>query len=91
MAKYVVINLLALEFLYCFTSVKIGNPFKLLNETLYIDITHPRLSGRIKPHVDILYCYFKNSLIIHEEKTKKNNKRVVSSYVIEIYLDLHKL
>ena len=33
---------------------------------------------------------FKNSLIIHEENTKKNHKRV-SLYVIEISLDLHKL
>jgi hypothetical protein len=32
---------------------------------------------------------FKNSLIIHEENTKKNHKRVVSLYVIEISLDLH--
>jgi hypothetical protein len=31
------------------------------------------------------------SLIIHEENTKKNHKRVVSLYVIEISLDLHKL
>ena len=31
--------------------------------------------------------YFKNSLIIHEENTKKNHKRVVSLYVIEIFLD----
>ena len=34
---------------------------------------------------------FKNSLIIHEENTNKNHKRVVSLYVIEISLDLHKL
>jgi hypothetical protein len=34
---------------------------------------------------------FKNSLIIHEENTKKNHKRFVSLYVIEISLDLHKL
>jgi hypothetical protein len=27
------------------------------------------------------YMYFKNSLIIHEENTKKNHKRVVSLYV----------
>ena len=27
---------------------------------------------------------FKNSLIIHEENTKKNHKRVVSLYVTEI-------
>jgi hypothetical protein len=26
-------------------------------------------------------CTFKNSLIIHEENTKKNHKRVVSLYV----------
>ena len=35
---------------------------------------------------------FKNSLIIiHEENTKKNHKRVVSVYVIQIHVDLHKL
>jgi hypothetical protein len=33
---------------------------------------------------------FKNS-IIHEENTKENHKRVVSLYVMEISLDLHKL
>jgi hypothetical protein len=27
------------------------------------------------------YIYLKNSLIIHEENTKKNHKRVVSLYV----------
>jgi hypothetical protein len=32
-----------------------------------------------------------NSLIIHEENTKKNHKRVESLFVIEISLDLHKL
>jgi hypothetical protein len=37
------------------------------------------------------YMYFKNSLIIHDENTKKNHKRVVSLYVIKISLDLHKL
>jgi hypothetical protein len=39
------------------------------------------------------YTYFKiiNSLIIHEENTKKNHKRVVSLYVIEVSLYLHKL
>jgi Zn-finger protein len=35
--------------------------------------------------------YFQNSLIIHEENTKKNHKLVVSLYVIEIPFDLHKL
>ena len=28
-----------------------------------------------------MYIYFKNSLIIHEENTKKNHRRVVSLYV----------
>jgi hypothetical protein len=37
------------------------------------------------------YIYLKNSLIIHEENTKKNHKRVVSVYVIQIHVDLHKL
>ena len=43
-----------------------------------------------------IYAYIitmglKNSLIIHEENTKKNHKRVVSVYVIQICPDLHKL
>ena len=38
-----------------------------------------------------LYNFLKNSLIIHEENTKKNHKRVVSVYVIQIHVDLHKL
>ena len=33
----------------------------------------------------------KQTLIIHEENTKKNHKRVVSVYVIQIHVDLHKL
>ena len=37
------------------------------------------------------YVILKNSLIIHEENTKKNHKRVVSVYVIQIHVDLHKL
>ena len=32
----------------------------------------------------------KNSLIIHEENTNKNHKRVVSVYEIQIHVDLHK-
>jgi hypothetical protein len=43
-------------------------------------------------HVHInLYNKLKNSLIIHEENRKKNHKRVVSVYVIQIHVDLHKL
>jgi hypothetical protein len=38
-----------------------------------------------------MYLILKNSLIIHEENTKKNHKRVVSVYVIQIHVDLHKL
>jgi hypothetical protein len=34
-----------------------------------------------------MYLIFKRSLIIHEENTKKNHKRVVSLHVIEISLD----
>jgi hypothetical protein len=41
-------------------------------------------------HTDLYHC-LKNSLIIHEENTKKNHKRVVSVYVIQIHFDLHKL
>jgi hypothetical protein len=39
----------------------------------------------------IMYLLLKNSLIIHEENTKKNHKRVVYVYVIQIHVDLHKL
>jgi hypothetical protein len=39
----------------------------------------------------ILDYYLKNSLIIHEENTKKNHKRIVSVYVIQIHVDLPKL
>ena len=38
-----------------------------------------------------LWISLKNSLTIHEENTKKNHKRVVSVYVIQIHVDLHKL
>jgi hypothetical protein len=41
--------------------------------------------------VDLRYIRLKKALIIHEENTKNNNKHVVSLYVIEISLDLHKL
>ena len=33
----------------------------------------------------------KSTIIVHEENTKKNHKRVVSVYVIQIHVDLHKL
>ena len=39
----------------------------------------------------VLQILLKNSLIIHEENTKKIHKRVVSVYVIQIHVDLHKL
>jgi hypothetical protein len=39
----------------------------------------------------IYYIYLKNSLIIHEENTKKNHKRVVSLYVIKNHVNLRKL
>ena len=49
----------------------------------------------LEPLFPVLFILFgvftKNSLIIHEENTKKNHKRVVCLYVIEISLDLHKL
>ena len=37
------------------------------------------------------YKYFKNSLIIQEQNTKKNHKRVVVLYVIKNHVNLHKL
>ena len=33
-----------------------------------------------------IFYFLKNSLIIHEENTKKNHKRIVSVYVIQIPL-----
>jgi hypothetical protein len=42
-------------------------------------------------HHTVQQSTLKNSLIIHEENTKKNHKRVVSVYVIQIHVDLHKL
>ena len=47
-----------------------------------------RLQNTSYPYI---YIYFKNSLIIQEEKTKKNHKRVVSLYVIKNHVNLHKL
>jgi hypothetical protein len=34
--------------------------------------------------------FFKNSLIIQEQNTKKNHKRVVLLYVIKNHVNLHK-
>jgi hypothetical protein len=45
----------------------------------------------VMQHYTRLYKALKNSLIIHEENTKKNHKRVVSVYVIQTHVDLHKL
>ena len=38
-----------------------------------------------------LYKTLKNSLIIQEQNTKKNHKRVVVLYVIKNHVNLHKL
>ena len=38
-----------------------------------------------------LYITLKNSLIIQEQNTKKNHKRVVVLYVIKNHVNLHKL
>jgi hypothetical protein len=37
------------------------------------------------------YLHLKNSLIIQEQNTKKNHKRVVVLYVIKNHVNLHKL
>ena len=47
--------------------------------TLYKDIRYYTML--IIQDYTTLYKIFKNSLIIHEENTKKNHKRVVSLYV----------
>jgi hypothetical protein len=44
------------------------------------------------PHIMvILLINLKNSLIIQEQNTKKNHKRVVVLYVIKNHVNLHKL
>ena len=52
--------------------------------------TSHKLCNTIRHYIR-LYDTLKSSLIIHEENTKKNHKRVVSVYVIQIHVDLHKL
>ena len=39
----------------------------------------------------VAFIYLKNSLIIQEQNTKKNHKRVVVLYVIKNHVNLHKL
>jgi hypothetical protein len=39
----------------------------------------------------LFLIYLKNSLIIQEQNTKKNHKRVVVLYVIKNHVNLHKL
>jgi hypothetical protein len=41
--------------------------------------------------MSVHYNALKNLLIIEEENTKKNHKRVVSLYVIKNHVNLHKL
>ena len=41
--------------------------------------------------IAMIYIYLKNSLIIQEQNTKKNHKRVVVLYVIKNHVNLHKL
>ena len=69
-------------------------PFYLIIVYVFVYFTNTRLLlakiGKIYINV-VVYKTLKNSLIIHEENTKKNHKRVVSVYVIQIRVDLHKL
>jgi hypothetical protein len=43
-----------------------------------------------RPILYSIYIIFKNSLIIQEQNTKKNHKRVVVLYVIKNHVNLHK-
>jgi hypothetical protein len=45
----------------------------------YMSYDHP--AEAVFYTITVVYGEFKNSLIIHEENTKKNHKRVVSLYV----------
>jgi hypothetical protein len=68
------------------SSLWLENNLSNLKLTLLVDLV------KIQYACDTRTTYlFQNSLIIHEENTKKNHKRVESLYVIEISLDLHKL
>ena len=52
---------------------------------------HPVNILRIFAFSLVLYRALKNSLIIQEQNTKKNHKRVVVLYVIKNHVNLHKL
>ena len=45
----------------------------------------------INRKINMYYLILKNSLIIQEQNTKKNHKRVVVLYVIKNHVNLHKL
>ena len=57
--------------------------------TVYKTIQHYNYKA-IRHHTT-LYKTLKNSLIIQEQNTKKNHKRVVFLYVIKNHVNLHKL
>ena len=57
--------------------------------TVYKTIQHYNYKA-IRHHTT-LYKTLKNSLIIQEQNTKKNHKRVVVLYVIKNHVNLHKL
>jgi hypothetical protein len=75
------------------------NVFPMFNSIcLYLSEADTLLILTLFPNYFIYFVAFavfsavlKNSLIIHDENTKKNHKRVVSVYVIQIHVDLHKL
>jgi hypothetical protein len=54
-----------------------------------------RSTDNVRPECGVVrsnsYIYLKNSLIIQEQNTKKNHKRVVVLYVIKNHVNLHKL
>ena len=53
---------------------------------------YPKLKSGLKMWIHAIFqITLKNSLIIQEENTKKNHKRVVSLYVIKNHVNLHKL
>jgi hypothetical protein len=84
-------NLLAMCELAIFYIVYKRSVISLAGQSLTLAIKLYTDSVKRLSQQGIVYQNLKNSLIIHEENTKKNDKRVVSVYVIQIHVDLHKL
>ena len=66
-------------------------PGHLSPATLEVILLFPHIQVIYSSYLRGLYNNLKNSLIIQEQNTKKNHKRVVVLYVIKNHVNLHKL